>query len=53
MNILIPDHVPNAEGPKARALIRVRLAKTKLYEAKVGIVVAQKRWDKHGWGKDF
>ncbi|KAH9818425.1 hypothetical protein DFH28DRAFT_888429 [Melampsora americana] len=37
-------------GPKAQALIRVRLAKMKLYEAKVGIVVAQKRWDKSGQG---
>ncbi|EGG05306.1 uncharacterized protein MELLADRAFT_87958 [Melampsora larici-populina 98AG31] len=32
-------------GKKAEALIRVRLAKMKLYEAKVGIVEAQKKWD--------
>ncbi|EGG02639.1 uncharacterized protein MELLADRAFT_91222 [Melampsora larici-populina 98AG31] len=35
---------------KGTALIRVRLAKMKLYEAKVGIVEAQKRWDKCGLG---
>ncbi|KAH9817035.1 hypothetical protein DFH28DRAFT_889845 [Melampsora americana] len=35
---------------KGRALIRVRLAKMKLYEAKVGIVEAQKRWDQCGLG---
>ncbi|EGF97973.1 uncharacterized protein MELLADRAFT_84129 [Melampsora larici-populina 98AG31] len=35
----------------AEALIRVRLAKMKLYEAKVGIVEAQKKWDKGGQGK--
>ncbi|KAH9807993.1 hypothetical protein DFH28DRAFT_1079909 [Melampsora americana] len=40
-----------ATGPKAEALIRVRLAKMKLYEAKVGIVEAQKKWDKGGQGK--
>ncbi|EGF98247.1 uncharacterized protein MELLADRAFT_96060 [Melampsora larici-populina 98AG31] len=39
-----------ATDPKARALIRVRLAKMKLYEAKVGIIVAQKQWDKNGQG---
>ncbi|KAH9807245.1 hypothetical protein DFH28DRAFT_916185 [Melampsora americana] len=35
---------------KGRALIRVRLAKMKLYEAKVGILEAQKRWDRCGLG---
>ncbi|KAH9813697.1 hypothetical protein DFH28DRAFT_1128352 [Melampsora americana] len=35
---------------KGRALIRVRLAKMKLYEAKVGIVEAQKQWDQCGLG---
>jgi hypothetical protein len=38
-------------GRKAQALIRVRLAKMRLYEAKVGIAEAQKRWDKDGQGK--
>jgi hypothetical protein len=40
-------------GPKAQALIRVRLAKMKLYEAKVGIVDALKKWDKYAEGKVF
>ncbi|KAH9811439.1 hypothetical protein DFH28DRAFT_1084985 [Melampsora americana] len=34
----------------ARCLIRVRLAQMKLYEAKVGIIEMQKRWDQSGWG---
>ncbi|KAH9808498.1 hypothetical protein DFH28DRAFT_1087717 [Melampsora americana] len=38
------------ELQRATALIRVRLAKMKLYEAKVGIVEAQKKWDKEGQG---
>ncbi|EGG08492.1 uncharacterized protein MELLADRAFT_84666 [Melampsora larici-populina 98AG31] len=37
-------------GKKAEALIRVRLAKMKLHEAKVGIVEAQKKWDKYAEG---
>ncbi|EGG02090.1 uncharacterized protein MELLADRAFT_91696 [Melampsora larici-populina 98AG31] len=36
--------------PTVEALIRVLLAKMKLYEAKVGIVEAQKKWDKGGQG---
>ncbi|EGG08959.1 uncharacterized protein MELLADRAFT_84330 [Melampsora larici-populina 98AG31] len=39
-----------ATNAKARALIRVRMAKQRLYEAKVGILEAQRRWDKHGQG---
>ncbi|KAH9809034.1 hypothetical protein DFH28DRAFT_1086996 [Melampsora americana] len=39
-----------ATDKKKKALIRVRLAKMKLYEAKGGIVEAQKKWDKEGQG---
>ncbi|EGG04311.1 uncharacterized protein MELLADRAFT_89516 [Melampsora larici-populina 98AG31] len=45
------NRLREATGAKAEALIRVRLAKMKLYEAKVGIVEAQKKWDKGGQGK--
>ncbi|EGF99574.1 uncharacterized protein MELLADRAFT_94273 [Melampsora larici-populina 98AG31] len=41
-----------ATSPKALALIGVRLAKMKLYEAKVGIVEAQKKWDKEVEGDE-
>lgn len=32
-------------------LIRIRLAKERLYEAKIGVVELQAHWDKpdHGW----
>lgn len=43
-------HLNEATSPKARALIRVRTSKQKLYEAKVGILEAQRRWEKHGQG---
>ncbi|KAH9815483.1 hypothetical protein DFH28DRAFT_1126225 [Melampsora americana] len=43
-------NLTHAQSPKARSLIRVRIAKRKLYEAKVGILEAQKRWEKHGQG---
>ncbi|KAH9807649.1 hypothetical protein DFH28DRAFT_914130 [Melampsora americana] len=39
-----------ASNPKARGLIRVRMAKQKLYKAKVGILEAQKQWEKYGQG---
>lgn len=35
---------------KGKALIRVRIAKSRLYEARVGIIDLQKRWDKPGLG---
>ncbi|KAH9811497.1 hypothetical protein DFH28DRAFT_1084793 [Melampsora americana] len=44
------DMVVEEVGVKAQALICVRLAKMRLYEAKVGIVEAQKKWDKEGQG---
>ncbi|EGG05991.1 uncharacterized protein MELLADRAFT_87493 [Melampsora larici-populina 98AG31] len=44
------QNLKDAKDPKARVLIRIRLAKMKLYEAKVGIMVAQERWDRGGWG---
>lgn len=36
--------------PKGRALIRLRIAKSRLYEARVGIIELQKRWDRPGTG---
>ncbi|EGG01905.1 uncharacterized protein MELLADRAFT_57258 [Melampsora larici-populina 98AG31] len=42
--------IRKATDPKARALINIRLAKMKLYKAKVGIIEAQKKWDRNGQG---
>lgn len=39
--------------PRARALVGIRVAKSKLYEAKVGIVELQRRWDRGGLGMSF
>ena len=47
------DLLSSFQAAKGRALIRVRLAKMKLYEAKVGIVEAQKRWDQCGLGESL
>lgn len=35
---------------KARMLIRIRVAKERLYEARVGVIELQTRWDKPGHG---
>lgn len=39
------------KAKKARMLIRIRVAKERLYEAKVGIIELQTRWDKPGHGE--
>lgn len=38
------------KAKKARMLIRIRVAKERLYEAKVGVIELQTRWDKPGHG---
>lgn len=37
-------------GARAYDLIRIRVAKAKLYEAKVGIIIVQRMWSKFGLG---
>ncbi|PLW50110.1 hypothetical protein PCASD_01893 [Puccinia coronata f. sp. avenae] len=37
-------------GPQTKALIKLKISKAKLYEAKVGVVEMQKRWDRKGSG---
>ena len=37
--------------PQARFLIKVRVAKERLYEARVGIIELQKAWDRPGHGE--
>ncbi|KAH9820119.1 hypothetical protein DFH28DRAFT_1200891 [Melampsora americana] len=43
-------NMPEVKDPRARLLMRVRLAKEKLYEAKVGKIQWQKKWDQPGIG---
>ncbi|KAH9817363.1 hypothetical protein DFH28DRAFT_1124762 [Melampsora americana] len=42
--------MPEVKDPRARFMMRVRVAKEKLYEAKVGKVEWQKKWDQPGIG---
>ncbi|EGG04876.1 uncharacterized protein MELLADRAFT_88493 [Melampsora larici-populina 98AG31] len=42
--------LPDSKDPKARLLIKLRVAKERLYEARVGIIELQKAWDKPGHG---
>ncbi|KAH9809780.1 hypothetical protein DFH28DRAFT_904187, partial [Melampsora americana] len=42
--------MPEVKDPRARMRMRVRVAKEKLYEAKVGKVEWQKKWDQPGIG---
>ncbi|KAH9819280.1 hypothetical protein DFH28DRAFT_887071, partial [Melampsora americana] len=42
--------MPEVKDPKARLMLRVRVSKEKLYEAKVGKVEWQKKWDQPGIG---
>lgn len=37
--------------PRAKALIRVKVAKANLYEAKVSVLETQKKWDRRGGGE--
>ncbi|KAH9815145.1 hypothetical protein DFH28DRAFT_893345 [Melampsora americana] len=43
-------NMPEVRDPRARLLLRVRVAKEKLHEAKVGKIEWQKRWDQPGIG---
>ncbi|KAH9820640.1 hypothetical protein DFH28DRAFT_884570 [Melampsora americana] len=45
--------LPDSQDPEARLLIKVRVAKERLYEARVGIIELQKAWDKPGHGESF
>ncbi|KAH9808954.1 hypothetical protein DFH28DRAFT_907170, partial [Melampsora americana] len=38
-------NIPDASDPSGRLLIQVKVAKSKLYEAKVGIVELSKKWE--------
>ncbi|KAH9811864.1 hypothetical protein DFH28DRAFT_900048 [Melampsora americana] len=42
--------MPEVKDPQARMRLRIRVSKEKLYEAKVGKVEWQKKWDKPGIG---
>ncbi|KAH9814044.1 hypothetical protein DFH28DRAFT_929141 [Melampsora americana] len=42
------QEIPGASDEKGRALIQIRIAKFRLYKARVGIIDLQKRWDKPG-----
>ncbi|KAH9812856.1 hypothetical protein DFH28DRAFT_1129636 [Melampsora americana] len=42
--------MPEVKDRRARALLRIRVAKEKVYEAKVGKIEWQKKWDKPGIG---
>ena len=35
---------------QTKALIRLKISKSKLYEAKVGVLEAQRKWDQKGSG---
>ncbi|EGG11147.1 uncharacterized protein MELLADRAFT_92402 [Melampsora larici-populina 98AG31] len=43
-------NIPQAKAldPKGKALIRIRIAKQNLYEAKVGVIELKRRWDEPG-----
>ncbi|EFP82321.2 uncharacterized protein PGTG_07718 [Puccinia graminis f. sp. tritici CRL 75-36-700-3] len=41
---------PNTTYSQAKALIKLKITKSKLYEAKVGVIEMQKRWDARGSG---
>lgn len=41
---------PFLKAKKARLLIRIRVAKERLYKARVGVIELQTRWDKPGHG---
>ncbi|KAH9808508.1 hypothetical protein DFH28DRAFT_909370, partial [Melampsora americana] len=41
--------IPDASDPSGRLLIQVKVAKSKLYKAKVGIIELSKRWETGLW----
>ncbi|EHS64876.1 uncharacterized protein PGTG_22539 [Puccinia graminis f. sp. tritici CRL 75-36-700-3] len=42
--------LPGASDAETKALIRLKVSKSKLYKAKVGVLEVQKRWDQRGSG---
>ncbi|KAA1088556.1 hypothetical protein PGT21_000257 [Puccinia graminis f. sp. tritici] len=43
-------NLPGASDAQSKALIRLKISKSKLYEAKVGVCEVQRRWDQRGSG---
>ncbi|EGG02902.1 uncharacterized protein MELLADRAFT_90501 [Melampsora larici-populina 98AG31] len=43
-------NLPEASDDKGKSLIRIRVAKQNLYEAKVGVIEHKRRWDERGQG---
>ncbi|KAI7942193.1 hypothetical protein MJO28_012220 [Puccinia striiformis f. sp. tritici] len=43
-------NLPGASNAQSKALIKLKISKSKLYEAKVGVVEMQRKWDTGGSG---